>query len=84
MKQRLELRESPEKGIYTQGLSHHIVKTMGECIKLMDKGWLSRSTGATLMNAESSRLVIETFTQLYMKFKFLKSITNYFDVSVRN
>ncbi|KAL5267811.1 hypothetical protein ACHWQZ_G004753 [Mnemiopsis leidyi] len=55
VKQRLELRESPEKGIYTQGLSHHIVKTMGECIKLMDKGWLSRSTGATLMNAESSR-----------------------------
>ena len=56
VKQKLELRESPDKGVYTQGLTQHIVKTMGGCIKLMEKGWMSRSTGATLMNAESSRL----------------------------
>ncbi|XP_063686306.1 kinesin-like protein KIF17 isoform X2 [Bolinopsis microptera] len=55
VKQKLELRESPDKGVYTQGLTQHIVKTMGGCIKLMEKGWMSRSTGATLMNAESSR-----------------------------
>ena len=43
--------------VYSQGLTQHIVKNMAQCLKLMEKGWMSRSTGATLMNAESSRYI---------------------------
>lgn len=36
-------------------LSQHAVSNVAECQELMDKGWCNRSTGATLMNADSSR-----------------------------
>lgn len=37
------------------GLSMHRVLSVAECARLMERGWNNRSTGATLMNADSSR-----------------------------
>lgn len=36
-------------------LSHHAVHDVNECQKLMEQGWRNRATGATMMNADSSR-----------------------------
>jgi len=36
-------------------LSVHAVHNVKECENLMEKGWKNRATGATLMNADSSR-----------------------------
>ena len=36
-------------------LSHHPVRNVTECQKLMEQGWRNRAIGATLMNADSSR-----------------------------
>ncbi|XP_052227615.1 kinesin-like protein KIF17 isoform X2 [Dreissena polymorpha] len=55
IKCKLELHEHPEKGVYVNGLSQHTVHNVIECNKIMEKGWKNRSTGATLMNADSSR-----------------------------
>lgn len=33
----------------------HQVHNVGECERVMAKGWSNRATGSTLMNAESSR-----------------------------
>ncbi|XP_060578330.1 kinesin-like protein KIF17 isoform X2 [Ruditapes philippinarum] len=55
IKAKLELHEHPEKGVYVNGLSTHPVHSVVECNKIMEKGWKNRSTGATLMNADSSR-----------------------------
>jgi kinesin family protein 3/17 len=33
----------------------HPVQNVVDCEKLMDQGWKNRATGATLMNADSSR-----------------------------
>jgi kinesin family protein 3/17 len=33
----------------------HPVQNVADCEQLMDRGWKNRSTGATLMNADSSR-----------------------------
>jgi kinesin family protein 3/17 len=33
----------------------HPVQSVVDCEKLMDQGWKNRATGATLMNADSSR-----------------------------
>ncbi|XP_067935242.1 osmotic avoidance abnormal protein 3-like [Watersipora subatra] len=54
-KQKLELKEHPEKGVYVSGLSLHPVHNVVDCEKVMALGWKNRSTGATLMNADSSR-----------------------------
>ncbi|ESP02412.1 hypothetical protein LOTGIDRAFT_138487 [Lottia gigantea] len=55
VKAKMELHEHPEKGVYVNGLSMHAVHNVIECQKVMDKGWKNRATGATLMNADSSR-----------------------------
>ncbi|XP_027853036.1 osmotic avoidance abnormal protein 3 isoform X4 [Aphis gossypii] len=54
-KRRLELKENPERGVYVHELSHHAVHDVIECQKLMEQGWRNRATGATMMNADSSR-----------------------------
>ncbi|CAI6345648.1 unnamed protein product [Macrosiphum euphorbiae] len=54
-KRRLELKENPERGVYVHELSHHAVQDVTECQKLMEQGWRNRATGATMMNADSSR-----------------------------
>ncbi|XP_078414399.1 kinesin-like protein KIF17 [Cetorhinus maximus] len=54
-KQKLELKEHPEKGIYVKELSMHTVHSVSECEKIMDIGWGNRAVGYTLMNKDSSR-----------------------------
>uniref|UniRef100_A0A0K8STU4 Kinesin-like protein n=1 Tax=Lygus hesperus TaxID=30085 RepID=A0A0K8STU4_LYGHE len=55
VKQKLDLKEVPDKGVYVQDLTWHAVGSVGDCESLMNKGWSNRSVGATLMNADSSR-----------------------------
>lgn len=54
-KRKLELKESPEKGVYVAQLSQHAVQSVTDCLSLMESGWKNRAVGATLMNADSSR-----------------------------
>ncbi|XP_071104512.1 osmotic avoidance abnormal protein 3-like isoform X1 [Haliotis cracherodii] len=55
VKAKLDLKEHPEKGVYVNSLSMHPVHNVKECERIMEKGWKNRSTGSTLMNADSSR-----------------------------
>ncbi|XP_056462685.1 kinesin-like protein KIF17 [Gadus chalcogrammus] len=54
-KQRMELKEHPDRGVYVRELSLHAVHSVGECERLMERGWRGRSTAYTLMNKDSSR-----------------------------
>ncbi|XP_010082286.1 PREDICTED: kinesin-like protein KIF17, partial [Pterocles gutturalis] len=54
-KQKLELKEHPEKGVYVKGLSLHTVHSVGQCERIMETGWKNRAVGYTLMNKDSSR-----------------------------
>ncbi|XP_030363776.1 kinesin-like protein KIF17 isoform X2 [Strigops habroptila] len=54
-KQKLELKEHPEKGVYVKGLSLHTVHSVVQCEQLMETGWGNRAVGYTLMNKDSSR-----------------------------
>ncbi|KAM3877748.1 kinesin-like protein KIF17 [Diretmus argenteus] len=54
-KQKMELKEHPEFGVYVRGLSMHTVHSVGECERIMEQGWKNRSVGYTLMNKDSSR-----------------------------
>ena len=55
IKKKLDLKEHPERGVYVKEISLHPVANTGECEALMAKGWSNRATGATKMNADSSR-----------------------------
>ncbi|XP_034389153.1 kinesin-like protein KIF17 [Cyclopterus lumpus] len=54
-KQRLELKEHPERGVYARDLSMHTVHSVGECERIIEGGWRNRAVGYTLMNKDSSR-----------------------------
>ncbi|CAG5978438.1 unnamed protein product [Menidia menidia] len=54
-KQRMELKEHPERGVYVRDLSMHTVHSVGECERIMELGWRNRAVGYTLMNKDSSR-----------------------------
>ncbi|XP_027135593.1 kinesin-like protein KIF17 isoform X2 [Larimichthys crocea] len=54
-KQRLELKEHPERGVYVRYLSMHTVHSVGECERIIEQGWKNRAVGYTLMNKDSSR-----------------------------
>ncbi|XP_072740010.1 kinesin-like protein KIF17 isoform X1 [Ciconia boyciana] len=54
-KQKLELKEHPEKGVYVKGLSLHTVHGVVQCEQIMETGWRNRAVGYTLMNKDSSR-----------------------------
>ncbi|XP_053307835.1 kinesin-like protein KIF17 [Spea bombifrons] len=54
-KQKLELKEHPERGVYVKALSLHTVHSVAECERIMETGWRNRSVGYTLMNKDSSR-----------------------------
>ncbi|XP_067101509.1 kinesin-like protein KIF17 [Osmerus mordax] len=54
-KQKIELKEHPERGVYVRDLSMHTVHSVGECERIMEQGWRNRSVGYTLMNKDSSR-----------------------------
>ncbi len=51
----LDLKESPDTGVYVKDLSSFIVKNVREIDHVMQTGSKNRSVGATLMNAGSSR-----------------------------
>lgn len=52
---RLELKESPDKGVYVKDLSAFITKNVQEIEHVMEVGNKNRSVGATNMNEHSSR-----------------------------
>ncbi|XP_024126731.1 kinesin-like protein KIF17 isoform X2 [Oryzias melastigma] len=55
VKQRLELKEHPERGVHVRDLSMHSVHSVGECERIMERGCRNRAVGSTLMNKDSSR-----------------------------
>lgn len=55
MKNRLELKEDPESGVYVKDLSSFVVKSVQEIDQVFIAGTKNRTVGATLMNADSSR-----------------------------
>ena len=50
-----ELKETPDRGVYVNGLTTFVVKSAEEMRKVLEVGKKNRSVGATLMNADSSR-----------------------------
>lgn len=55
LKARLEMKEHPERGLYVKDITSKVVTSVGEMEKVMIQGNKNRSTGATLMNKDSSR-----------------------------
>ncbi|KAL0115025.1 hypothetical protein PUN28_010526 [Cardiocondyla obscurior] len=51
----LRLREHPQLGPYVQGLTHHVVRTLGSLISYVEEGARARKTASTLQNPSSSR-----------------------------
>jgi hypothetical protein len=54
-KEKCELKENPQKGIFVKGLSDVVVETEDQLMAMLDKGLSVRTTASTQMNAESSR-----------------------------
>lgn len=52
---KLELKESPDKGVYVKDLMQFVVKGVAEMNSVQMVGKKNRQTGATLMNQDSSR-----------------------------
>ena len=50
-----ELKETPDRGVYVNGLTTFVVKSAQEMHNILQVGKKNRSVGATLMNADSSR-----------------------------
>ncbi|XP_077265403.1 uncharacterized protein LOC143899201 isoform X1 [Temnothorax americanus] len=51
----LRVREHPRLGPYVQGLTHHVVRTLGSLISYVEEGTKARKTASTLQNPSSSR-----------------------------
>ena len=54
-KNRLELHEKPDSGVYVKDLSYYAAKTAQEICDVLSIGMKNRSVGATAMNQHSSR-----------------------------
>ena len=54
-KNRLDLRENVDSGVYVKDLTTFVVKSVGEIDQVMQAGKKNRSVGSTNMNATSSR-----------------------------
>ena len=54
-KNKLELKENPDSGVYVKSLSFFAAKSADEIRKIMNIGSKNRSVGATAMNEQSSR-----------------------------
>lgn len=54
-KNRLELHEKPDTGVYVKDLSYFAVKSVDEIREVMTIGGKNRSVGETNMNDKSSR-----------------------------
>ena len=52
---RLELKETPDNGVYVRDLTNFVVKSVPEIRKVLEVGKKNRTVGATLMNQDSSR-----------------------------
>lgn len=52
---KLELKESPDKGVYVKDLTSYVIKSAEETQRVLQRGKRNRATGATLMNQSSSR-----------------------------
>lgn len=55
VKAKLEIKESPEKGVFIKDLSINAAKTHGQLMEYMNIGNMNRSVGETAMNKDSSR-----------------------------
>lgn len=55
IKAKMDLKESPDKGVFIKDLTMTIVKTTAEMERLMDIGFKNRAVRETAMNKESSR-----------------------------
>ena len=55
VKFKMEMKESPDRGVFIKDLTQNIVKSVDEMEKWMNEGTKSRSVGETLMNKDSSR-----------------------------
>ncbi|XP_078035181.1 uncharacterized protein LOC144469125 [Augochlora pura] len=51
----LRVREHPRLGPYVQGLTHHVVPTLGSLMSYVEEGTKARKTASTLQNPSSSR-----------------------------
>jgi len=54
-KNKLELKESVDTGVFVKDLTTAVVKSAAEIDAVLQSGKKNRSTGSTLMNASSSR-----------------------------
>lgn len=54
-KQKLEIKEDVDRGVFVKGLKRCLVESVDQMDQLMNLGNSSRSVGATAMNADSSR-----------------------------
>jgi kinesin family protein 3/17 len=54
-KEKMEMKEDPKKGVYIKDLTIKTVNNIKQMIQIMETGNNNKSTGATAMNAESSR-----------------------------
>ncbi|KAL3141697.1 Envelope glycoprotein gp160 [Trebouxia sp. C0010 RCD-2024] len=54
-KNKLELKERKDQGVYVKGLNSFVVKSVAEITSVLEVGKKNRSVGATLMNQDSSR-----------------------------
>lgn len=54
-KSNLELKESPDRGVFIKDLSLNAIRTANDMEKLMNIGYKNRAVRATQMNAQSSR-----------------------------
>ncbi|GMH83472.1 hypothetical protein TrVE_jg1056 [Triparma verrucosa] len=52
---KLDIRESPEKGVYVQGVCEVVCQSSSDIMKLVKQGGAVRRVAATQMNQESSR-----------------------------
>ncbi|KAG2487699.1 hypothetical protein HYH03_013698 [Edaphochlamys debaryana] len=52
---KMELKESPDRGVYVKDLSQFVCKNYDEMFKVLKAGKDNRQVGATLMNQDSSR-----------------------------
>lgn len=72
-KNKLELKENKDSGVYVKGLNAFVVKSVPEIKNVLEVGKKNRSVGATLMNQDSSRshsiftITIETIDQTTTK-----------------
>ena len=54
-KKKLEIKESPDRGVFIKDVSMVVTKTVDDINRALDTGSKNKSTGETLMNKTSSR-----------------------------